>query len=135
MPKADRLSPGGVKLLQEPQLAHFATLMPDGSPQITPVWVDVTPDGSRVIINTAEDRVKTSNVERDPRVAVTVVDAKNPWRYVIVRGRVVERRHEGAREHIDALAKKYLGQDKYTFPTAPRVMLLIQPHHVVEQGV
>jgi PPOX class probable F420-dependent enzyme len=136
MPKADRISAGGVKLLQEPQLANFTTLMSDGSPQITPVWVDVEPDGSAVLINTAEGRVKTRNVERDNRVAVSVVDSNNAWRYVLVRGTIVERRHEGADAHIDRLAKKYLGKDEYPFRQAGerRVTLVIKPHHVIEMG-
>jgi PPOX class probable F420-dependent enzyme len=136
MPKADKLSPGAVRLLQEPQLAQFATVMADGSPQVTPVWVDVEPDGGHILINTADGRVKTNNVERDPRVAVSVVDAQNPWRYAITRGTIVERRHEGAAEHIDKLAKKYMGKDKYPFhrPDEQRVILRIKPHHVLELG-
>ena len=136
MPKTDRLSPGGVSLLQEPQLAHFTTLMPDGSPQTTPVWVDVEPDGGYVLVNTADTRLKTGNVERDPRVAVSVLDKANDWRYALVRGNVVEMRHEGADEHIDKLAKKYLGQDVYPFrnPAERRVILRIKPNHVLEQG-
>ena len=136
MPKADRISPGGVKLLQEPQLAHFVTMMADGSPQITPVWVDVEPDGSHVLVNTAEGRVKTRNVERDNRVAVSVADSANAWRFVLVRGTIVERRHEGADAQIDALAKKYLGKDEYPFrrPDEQRVTLVIKPHHVIEMG-
>jgi PPOX class probable F420-dependent enzyme len=136
MPKADRISAGGVKLLQEPQLANFATLMSDGSPQITPVWVDVEPDGSAVLINTAEGRVKTRNVERNPQVAVSVVDSGNAWRAVLVRGTIVERRHEGADAHIDRLAKKYLGKDTYPFRREgeQRVTLVIKPHNVIEMG-
>ena len=115
MPRTDRISAGGVKLLQEPQLAHFVTLMADGSPQVTPVWVDVEPDGSAILINTAEGRVKAQNVERDNRVAVSVADSANAWRYVLARGTIVERRHEGADAHIDRLAKKYLDADTYPF--------------------
>ncbi len=137
MPRSDRLSPGAVALLQEPQLAQLATIMHDGAPQVTPVWVDVDPDGSHVLINTSDTRLKTRNISRDPRVAVSVVDSKNPWRYTIVRGRVIEQRHEGADEHIDKMAKKYLGQDTYPFhqPNEKRVVLRIKPDHVVEQGV
>lgn len=137
MPKADKLSSGAVQLLQEPQLAHFVTIMDDGSPQVTPVWVDVDEDGSHVLINTGENRVKTKNLEQDTRVALSVVDAKNPFRYTVVRGTVVEQRHEGADAHIDKMAKKYLGQDTYPFrqPGDTRVLLRIKPHHVVEQGV
>ena len=136
MPRTDRISAGGVKLLQEPQLAHFVTLMADGSPQTTPVWIDVEPDGSAVLVNTAEGRVKTRNVERDNRVAVGVTDAQNPWRYVLVRGTIVERRQEGADAHIDRLAKKYLGKDTYPFRREgeQRVTLVIKPHHVIELG-
>ena len=137
MPKTDKLSPGAVRLLQEKQLAHLVTLMPDGAPQVTPVWVDVEPDGSHVLVNTSDGRLKTRNVARNPEVAVSVVDRENAWRFVIVRGTVVERRHEGAEDHIDQLAKKYLGQDRYPWhdPSQPRVILRIKPHHVMEQNV
>ena len=136
MPRADRISAGGVKLLQEPQLAHFVTLMADGSPQITPVWIDVEPDGSAVLVNTAEGRVKAKNVERDNRVAVSVADAANAWRFVLVRGSIVERRHEGADDQIDRLAYKYLGNETYPFRREgeQRVTLVIKPHHVIEMG-
>ena len=137
MPKADRLSAGAVKLLQEKQLAHFATIMADGSPQVTPVWVDVEPDGSHVLINTADGRVKTNNVERDPRVVVSVVDSNDFFRYAIVKGTIVERRHEGADEHIDAMAKKYIGADKYPWhqPGQTRVILRIKPDQIMERGL
>jgi PPOX class probable F420-dependent enzyme len=137
MPKADKLSPGAVALLQEPQIAQLATTMKDGAPQVTPVWVDVEPDGSAVLVNTADGRIKTRNVERDPRVAISIVDSTNPYRYAIVRGTIVERRHAGADAHIDKMAKKYLGQDSYPFrtPTEQRVILVIKPEHVAEQGV
>ena len=137
MPKADALSAGGVKLLQEPQLAHFVTLMEDGSPQPTPVWVDVEDDGGYVLINTAKGRLKTGNIDRNPNVAVSVVDKANDWRYVIVRGTVEEQREEGADAHIDKMAKKYINQDVYPYhnPKEQRVILRIKPHHVLEQGV
>lgn len=137
MPKADHLSPGGVKLLQEPQIASFVTLMPDGSPQIVPVWVDVEADGSHVIINTVEGSLKTRNLSNDQRVAVSVVDKNNPWRYVLVRGTVLSRETEGADAHIDKLAQKYLGQATYPWhsPDRQRVILRIKPHHVNELGV
>src|SRR5262249_7090236 len=111
MPRSDKLSPGGVKLLQEKHLAIIATLMPDGSPQTTPVWVDVEPDGSHILINTVTSHLKATNTNRDSRVAVTVVDSQNPWRCVVIRGTVVEKRghDQGAAEHIHTLAKKYMG--------------------------
>src|SRR5215467_6997620 len=115
MPRADKLSPGGVKLLEEKHLAIIATVMPDGSPQTTPVWVDVEPDGSHILINTVMGHLKAKNITRDPRVAVTVVDSQNPWRSVVIRGTVVDKRgpEQGATEHIDMLAGKYLGRDRY----------------------
>jgi PPOX class probable F420-dependent enzyme len=137
MPKSDKLSSGGIQLLQEPQLAHFSTVMADGSPQITPVWIDVETDGSYILINTAEGRIKTRNTDRNPSVAVSVVDSQNPWRYVVVRGTVVERLHEGADDHIDRMAQKYLGEASYPFrrPDETRVVLRIKPQYVLEQGV
>ena len=136
MPRADRLSSGAVKLLQEPQIAQFATTMADGSPQITPVWIDVEPDGGHVLVNTAEGRVKTKNISRNPKVAVSVVAHDDYFRYVVVRGEIVERRHEGAAAHIDKLAKKYLGQERYSGhqPGQQRVILKIKPTHVLERG-
>ena len=98
--------------------------------------MDVEPDGSHVLVNTAEGRVKTRNVERDPRVALSVVDSQNPYRYAIVRGEIVERRREGADEHIDRLSKQYLDKDIYPFrtPDMQRVILRIKPSHVLELG-
>lgn len=136
MAKTDKLSPGAVKLLKEPQLAHLATVMADGAPQVTPVWVDVEDDGSLVLVNTGEGRVKDRNAERNPEVAVSVTDKDNYYRLVGIRGTIVERTYEGADAHIDMLAKKYLGQDKYPWhqPGQKRVIYKIKPHHVVERG-
>jgi PPOX class probable F420-dependent enzyme len=136
MPRADKLSPGAVKLLQEAQIANLVTLMPDGSPQVTPVWVDVEPDGSHVLVNTANGRVKQRNAARDKRIAISVVDKGNPWRFALVRGDIVEQRTEGADAHIDKMAKKYLGPDTYRFRQRDeqRVILRIKPHHVMEMG-
>ncbi len=136
MPRSDKLSPGGTKLLQEAQLAHLATVLPDGSPQVTPVWVDVEPDGSFLLVNTADGRLKTRNVEQNPEVAVSVTDKDNYYRLVNVRGTIVDRIHEGADEHIDRMAQKYTGQEKYPWhqPGSTRVILKIKPHHVLERG-
>jgi PPOX class probable F420-dependent enzyme len=135
MPKADHLSPEAVKLLQEPQIAQIATILPDGSPQITPVWVDVEPDGSHIIINTVVGYLKLKNIAANPQVAVSVVDKHNPWRYAIVRGIVVEQTTEGADEHIDRLTQKYLGQERFPWrqPGRQHVILRIKPHHVTEE--
>jgi PPOX class probable F420-dependent enzyme len=109
---------------------HLATIMPDGSPQVSPVWVAL--DGDDVIVNTAEGRLKTRNVRREARVAISVADQQDPYSKVVVRGVVVEMTHEGADESIDRLAKKYLGQDRYPWrnPDEHRVVLRIRPQHV-----
>jgi len=116
-----------VDLFKKKAFAHLATLMSDGNPQVTPVWVDY--DGRNVIINTAEGRQKDKNMQRDGRVALSIADPDNPYRYLEVRGRVVERTREGADQHIDAMAKKYLGQDKYPYrrPGEVRVIYKVAP--------
>ena len=118
------------KLFLEPNFAHLATLMPDGSPQVTPVWVDL--EDGRILINTAEGRAKPRNVRRDPRVAISVAKQDNPYTAASVRGRVVEMRHEGADQLIDKLAKKYIGQDRYPWrrPGEQRVIMVIEPEHI-----
>jgi PPOX class probable F420-dependent enzyme len=132
---AASISPGFKKLLTEPAFAEIATLMPDGSPQITQVWVDT--DGDHILINTSENRQKTQNVRRDPRVAVNVVDPNNAWRLASVRGKVVEVTTNGADDLIDQLAQKYLGQEKYPNrrPGEVRVTLKIAPEKVNEVGL
>jgi PPOX class probable F420-dependent enzyme len=132
---ATSISPGFKKLLSEPAFAEVATLMADGSPQITQVWVDT--DGEHILINTAENRQKTRNVRRDPRVAVNVVDPNNAWRLASVRGKVVDVTTDGADDLIDRLAQKYLGQDKYPNrrPDEVRVTLKIAPEKVNEVGL
>jgi PPOX class probable F420-dependent enzyme len=114
--------------------ASLATLMPDGSPQVTPVWVDL--DGNQVIVNSAKGRQKDKNIRRDTRVALAVIDPDNPYRYLEIRGPVVEITEQGADSHIDKMAKKYLGADKYPYrqPTEERVMYKIQPEHVNVMG-
>ncbi len=124
------LSEGVKKLFREPNYGHLATLMPDGSPQVSPVWVDI--DGDRILVNSAEGRVKPRNVRRDARVAISIHNQDNPYSSAYIRGRVVEITHEGADEHIDKLAKKYLGQDTYPYhqPGDKRLILIIEPEHV-----
>jgi PPOX class probable F420-dependent enzyme len=138
MPKADRLSEAAIKLLKEKQIAHFVTLMPNGDPQVTPVWIDVEDDGSHVLINTADGRVKDRNVERDDRVAVSVADGQNFERAVSIRGRIVERRKEGAIDSIHGLSRKYRGRD-YTFDSEAeaqaRVIFRIKPYAVIERNL
>jgi PPOX class probable F420-dependent enzyme len=129
------ISPGFKKLLSEPAFCQVATLMADGSPQITQVWVDT--DGEHILVNTAENRQKTRNVRRDPRVAVNVVDPNNAWRLASVRGKVVDVTTDGADDLIDRLAQKYLGQEKYPSrrPGEVRVTLKIAPEKVNEVGL
>ena len=107
--------------------AHVATLMPDGTPQVTPVWCDYK-DGL-VRVNTAKGRVKARNLKKGAAVALAIVDPDNPYRYVQIRGRVRRVTEDGAVAHIDSLAKKYLGQDKYTnaAPGEVRLMCEIEP--------
>lgn len=114
--------------------AHLATVSGDGVPQVTPVWCDF--DGTHVRINTARGRVKDRNLRRDPRVALSVQDPDNPYRYVQVRGRVAEITQQGADAHIDALARKYLGQDRYPYrqPGEVRLTVKILPERVQGMG-
>ncbi|HEX3103860.1 MAG TPA: PPOX class F420-dependent oxidoreductase [Terriglobales bacterium] len=114
--------------------ASLATLMPDGSPQVTPVWVDL--EGDLVLVNTARGRQKDKNMRRDPRVAMAIIDPENPYRYLEIRGRVAEITEEGADAHIDKMAKKYLGADKYPYrqPSETRVIFKVQPERVNTMG-
>ena len=124
------LSDKARSILKKPCIAHFATLMPDGSPQVSPVWVDV--DGDTILINSAVGRVKDRNVREDSRVALSAADPDNPYSSVMIRGKVVEITTEGAVTHIDAMAKKYIGQDKYPFgqPGEVRVLYKIEADSV-----
>jgi PPOX class probable F420-dependent enzyme len=114
--------------------AHIATVGADGAPQVTPVWVDF--DGKHVRFNTARGRVKDKNLQRNPRVAISIQDPDNPYRYLQIRGRVTEMTEKGADEHIDALAKKYLGKDKYPHrrPGEVRVTVKVTPEKIQTMG-
>lgn len=115
-----------VALLRKPLVVHVATVMPDGTPQSTPVWVDT--DGTDVLFNTAKGRVKHRNLIQNPAVAISFVDDENPYRMLEIRGRV-DMTEEGADDHIDAMAKKYLGQDSYPFrqPGEERIIVRVHP--------
>jgi PPOX class probable F420-dependent enzyme len=117
------------ELLRGTNFCHVSTLRADGSIQTAPVWVDVQ-DGLPVV-NSAEGRAWPRNLERDPRVTLTVQNMENPYEYVEIRGRVAERTHDGADEHIDSLAKKYLGKDEYPYrqPGEQRVIIRVEPEH------
>ncbi len=114
--------------------AHLGTFMPDGSMQVNPVWVDT--DGEYVLVNTSRGRQKDLNMQRDPRVTVEIQDADNPYRYLEIRGRVAADVEEGAMAHIDKMATKYTGADKYPnlSPGEVRVIYKIKPERVVEHG-
>jgi len=123
--------PEGLKaLLDGPNFATLATVMPDGSPQATTMWVDR--DGDQIRFNTAGGRVKPRNMDRDPRVAIAIYNADDPYEAYAIQGRVVEKREEGARDHIDSLAKKYLGLAEYpwTVEGMVRIMYVIEAEHV-----
>ena len=117
-------------LTQKKAFANLATLMPDRTPQVTPVWVDYR-DG-KVLVNTAKGRVKARNMQPGSPVALAVTDPDNPYRYVQIRGVVAGSHERAADVHIDALAKRYLGQDKYPFrqPGEERIIVEIEPKHV-----
>ena len=124
-------TPTQLKLISEPHIAHLVTLMSDGSPQISPVWVDT--DGINILVNTATGRVKTNNIRRESRVAIAVFDPENPYsRVVNVTGVVSDIKESGAMEHIDKLSKKYTGQE--TFPghneKETRLIVTIKPTRI-----
>jgi PPOX class probable F420-dependent enzyme len=121
-------------LKEKKAFANLATLNADGSPQVTPVWVDF--DGTHVLVNTAKGRVKTKNLEREPRVALSIADPENPYRYLGIKGRVIEMTESGADAHIDKMAKKYMGKDTYPLraPGEVRVIVKIAPNKVFTMG-
>ena len=124
---ADPIPSQFLDLFQKKAFASLATVMPDGTPQVTPVWVDY--DGGRVIVNSARGRRKDKNMKLGASVALAIMDPDNPYRHLQVRGRVSEVTEQGADAHIDRMAKKYLGQDKYPFrqPGEVRVIYRITP--------
>lgn len=123
-----------VDLFNKKVFAGLATVMPDGSPQVTPVWIDY--DGENVIFNTAVGRQKDKNLQTDGRVSLALIDPDNPYRYLEVRGKVVERTLEGADDHINKMAKKYMGVDVYPGrqPGEVRVIYKIKPERTTSMG-
>lgn len=118
------------ELLEQPNFTHLSTFRQDGTIHGVVVWQHV--EGDRVALNSSEGRAWPANVRRDPRVTITVHNNENPYEYVEVRGRIVEDTHEGAKEHIDALAKKYMDKDEYPFlqPGEQRIRFLVEPERV-----
>ena len=121
-------------LFTKKAFAHLATLMPDGSPQVTPVWCDY--DGTYILVNSAKGRVKDKNMRRNRKVGITIVDPENPYRHLAMRGEVAEITEQGADSHIDKLAKKYMGKDKYPLrqPGEVRVIYKFRPDRVTTMG-
>lgn len=121
-------------LTKKKAFAQLATLMPDGSPHVSPVWFEY--DGKNIVINSAKGRVKDKNMRRDPRVGLDIVDPENPYRHLSIRGRVVEITEKGSDDHIDKLAKNYLGVDTYPNRRAGevRVIYKIEPERTFTMG-
>ena len=118
------------ELIEEPNFCFVATLRADGTPHVTPVWVDH--DGDTIFLNTAKGRAWPANLERDPRVTLTIPNRDNQYEYVSIRGHLDAFVEEGADAHIDKLAKKYLGQDTYPYrqPGEERIIVRIAPDGV-----
>ena len=131
---AQTLSTKARELIARPVLASLSTVGPGGSPQITPLWIDL--DGDDLLFNTAEGRVKARNMRRDPRVAVSVIDPDDPYNVVALRGTVVDITTQDADAHIDALAHKYLGVDAYPRRQEGevRIKVRVRPDHIALQG-
>jgi len=122
-------------LAEEPAYAVLTTMLPDGLPHNTVVWVDYDPEADRVLVNTERGRRKERNVRNDPRAGVLAVDPDDWFRWISVSGEVDRLREDGAREHIDALARRYTGAEEYGNPIRTRrVILEIRPEHVVPFG-
>jgi len=121
-------------IMNSKSLASLGTAMADGSPQVSPVWF--SHDSTHIFVNSAEGRVKDRNIRRNRNVALAIVDLANPYRHIAIRGEVVEITNDGAEDHIDALAKKYLDEDKYPFRQEGevRVIYKIRPDRVATMG-
>jgi PPOX class probable F420-dependent enzyme len=119
------------KIFEGKNFVFISSIMKDGSPQVTPTWVDI--ENGNILVNTAIGRIKHKNISRDPRVTLAIADQNNPYDMVTVRGRTIEQvTGDAAEEHIDKMAKKYIGKDKYPFrsPGEKRVILKIKPEKV-----
>lgn len=118
-------------LFEKRTIAHVATLMPDGAPQSTPVWIEYDAEADRLRFNTERGRRKEKNLRRDPRVAISMTDPEDHYRMLTVRGVVEEITAEGADDHIDRLAKRYTGREEYPNPVeTERVIVTVRPEHV-----
>ena len=127
-----KLTDKAKKLVDGKNFASVATLMPDGSPQVAPVWIDR--DGDTIILNATRSRQRTRNLKRDPRVAICIFDQSSPYSNVSIRGKVVEITEEGGEEHIDKMNLKYHGKPKYAHhtPNDPRVLIRVRATRIHE---
>ncbi|WP_135302262.1 PPOX class F420-dependent oxidoreductase [Haloarcula amylovorans] len=122
-------------LFEKSTFAHVVTMLPDGRPHSMPVWVDYDAEDDRLLVNTERHRRKAKNVETDPTVAASMTDPENPYRFLSITGEVDEVTTEGAREHIDELAKRYMGEDEYPQPIeSERIILRIRADEVFTGG-
>ena len=128
-----KLDPEIINLMEGTNFASFATLLDNGSPHVAPTWIDH--EGDTILINTAIGRVKEKNVKKDPRVAISIYDNKNPYHMISIRGKVTDITTNGAEEHIDKLAKRYFGMDKYPrrSPDEQRILLKIKAEKIYHQ--
>ena len=117
------------KLFEDKNFAFLGTIMKDGRPQVSPIWIDIDDNNNIILFNTAQGRIKHKNISRDPRVSLSLVDKNNPYSMVTIQGTVIEQTTIGADEHIDKLAKKYLNIDRYPShsPSIKRVICKIKP--------
>ena len=128
-----KLEPGLIELLEGKNFASFVTLLSDGSPHAAPTWIDH--EGDIILVNTALGRLKEKNVRKDPRVAISIYDNENPYHMAAIRGKVIEITTEGAEDHVDKLAKRYIGMEKYPRRSADekRVLIKIQAEKIHHQ--
>lgn len=118
-----------IKIIKDKNFAFLGTIMKDGRPQVSPIWIDIDDNNNIILFNTAQGRIKQKNISRDPRVSLSLVDKNNPYSMVTIQGTVIEQTTIGADEHIDKLAKKYLNIDRYPShsPSIQRVICKIKP--------
>ena len=129
---AARLTDGVRELIRGKNFGHLSTIMSDGSPQVSTVWVDL--EGDYVLVNTNEGRSKPRNVRRDPRVAIAIAESGNEYNAVFIRGRVIEIRPDADKAHIDRMSQKYTGRERYGGEGDERIVFLIEPESVVTYG-
>lgn len=118
-----------IKIIKDKNFAFLGTIMKDGRPQVSPIWIDIDDNNNILLFNTAQGRIKHKNISRDPRVSLSLVDKNNPYSMVTIQGTIIEQTTIGADEHIDKLAKKYLNIDRYPShsPLVKRVICKIKP--------